>query len=172
MQQDYRALYLAWLATIDSWDVADDSVEPPVPSGLKKLTPPLRHFVEAFHLDEALVNVAAEASRGPPQVSSSNLSQRIAGLPRETCNEWLLRLAQGREPQLSLAFRRYMDTGREIKPNTQKRRTVAELLALAEVEKARLRQQATTKTEARRIRELEALAPKAEDIASFWSGMP
>lgn len=25
LQQDYRALYLAWLAGIDSWEVAEDS---------------------------------------------------------------------------------------------------------------------------------------------------
>ena len=167
LQQDYCALYLAWLAGIESWEVTEDTVEPPVPSDLKKLTPALRHFVEAFHLDEALVNVAAEASLSRPEVSPSNLRQRIAGLPRETCDEWLLRLAQAREPHLSLAFRRYLDAGREIKPTTEKRRTVGELLALAEAEKARLRQQAAAEAEARRVRELEALASRAEDIWIF-----
>ena len=167
LQQDYRALYLAWLAGIISWEVADDEVEPPVPPGLKKLTPPLHHFVEAFHLDEALVKVAAEASAGRAQVSASDLRRRIASLPREACDEWLLRLAQGKEPHLSLAFRRFLDAGRETRPKAQKRRTVGELLALAEAEKARRRRQAAAKAEARRVRELEAMAPKAEEMWTF-----
>ncbi|MDT8306247.1 MAG: hypothetical protein RRC07_09940 [Anaerolineae bacterium] len=167
LQQDYRALYLAWLSAIDSSEVSDDTVEPPVPPGLKKLTPALRRFVEAFHLDEALVNAAAKTSPDRAPASPSNLRQRIAALPRETCDEWLLRLAQGEEPHLSLAFRHYLEPSRAIRQSTQKRRTVGELVTLAEAEKDQLRQQAAAKAEARRIRELEALAPKAEETWTF-----
>jgi hypothetical protein len=44
---------------------------------------------------------------------------------------------------------------------------VGELLALAEVEEERARKQAATEAEKRRIRELEALAPKAEETWTF-----
>jgi hypothetical protein len=167
LQQDYRALYLAWLAGIDSPDVTEDTEEPPVPPGLKELAPALRRFVEAFHLDEALVKVAAIASPdrtpGPP----SNLRQRIAALPRETCDEWLLRLAQGEEPHLSLAFRHYLEPSRATDQRTQRRRTVGELLALARAERDRIHQQAAAEAEARRICELETLAPKSEETWIF-----
>ncbi|MBK9053923.1 MAG: hypothetical protein IPL78_24330 [Chloroflexi bacterium] len=33
----------------------EDEVEPPVPPGLQKLTPALRRFMEAFHVDESQV---------------------------------------------------------------------------------------------------------------------
>jgi len=167
MRQDYRTLYLAWLAGIDSWEVAEETVEPPVPPGLKELTPPLRRLVEAFHLDEALVKAAAEASPGRQQPAPLDLRERIAELPRETCDEWLLRLAQGEEPHLSLSLRRLLEPERNGEPVTRKRRTVGQLLALAGAEQERLRQQAEAEAEARRIRELEALASKAGDTWTF-----
>lgn len=167
LQRDYRALYLAWLAGIDSAAVTEDTEEPPVPPGLKELTPTLRRFVEVFHLDDALVHVAAEASPDRTAGSPSNLRQRIAALPREACDEWLLRLAQGEEPHLSLAFRHYLAPSRATEQSTQKRRTAGELLALARAERDRIRQQAAAEAEARRIRELEALAPKAEETWTF-----
>jgi hypothetical protein len=167
LQQDYRVLYLAWLAGIASPEVSESTVEPPVPPGLKELTAPLRRFVEVFHLDEALVNVAAEASADRSQTPSSDLRQRIAALPREACDEWLLRLAHGGEPHLSLAFRQFLEPSRVITQSAQKRRGVGELLARVEAERDRLRRQAAAEAEARRIRELEALAPRAEETWIF-----
>jgi hypothetical protein len=167
LQQDYRALYLAWLAGTNSPNVTEDTVEPPVPPGLNKLTPSLRRFAEAFHLDQALVNVAAQTSPDGKLASASNLRQRIAALPREMCDEWLLRLAQGEEPHLSLAFRHYLEPSRAPEQSTQKRRTAGELLALARAEGDRIHQRAVAEAEARRIRELETLAPRSEETWIF-----
>jgi hypothetical protein len=123
--------------------------------------------VQAFRLDEALVNAAAEASPGRQQRSPANLPKKIAALSRETCDEWLLRLALGEEPHLSLAFQRFLEPERESEPGAQQRRTVGELLSLAEAEHEQRRQRAAAAAEARRFRELEALAPKAEDTWTF-----
>ena len=73
MQGDYRALYLAWLkamrleATYDDEDEDDpDSLlndhEPPLPAGLKHLTPPLKRFASFFEVDPFLISAASEQS--------------------------------------------------------------------------------------------------------------
>ena len=100
LQQDYRVLYLAWLSALHTWEMTEDMVEPSVPPGLQKLTPPLRRFMEAFHVDKSLVTIAAEASPTQQDVSLSQLRDLIAVLPRNDCDEWLLRLAQGEEAHL------------------------------------------------------------------------
>lgn len=167
LQQDYRVLYLAWLSVLHTWEITEDMVEPPVPPGLQKLTPSLRRFMEAFHVDESLVTIAAKASPARQEISLSQLRQKIAALPRDDCDEWLLRLAQGKQAHLSLLFQRYLLSGQESLPTEIERRTVGELLSQAELEEQRTRKQLAAEAEARRIRELEALAPKAEDTWTF-----
>ena len=167
LQQDYRVLYLAWLSALHTWEIEEEMVEPPVPPGLQELTPPLRRFMEAFHVDESLVSVAAGASLSRRDVSEAELRDKIVALPREVCDEWLLRLAQGKDAHLSLVFQRYLLSGQEMAPMAPGRRTAAELLALAKVEAERVSQRRAAEAEAQRIRELEALAPKAEDTWTF-----
>jgi hypothetical protein len=58
-------------------------------------------------------------------------------------------------------------SGKESLTTEIERRTVGELLALAEVEEERTRKQLAAEAEARRIRELKALATKAEDTWTF-----
>ena len=167
LQQDFRVLYLAWLSALHTWEMTEDIVEPPVPPGLQKLTRPLRHFIEAFHVDESLVTVAAKASPTRQEISSSQLRKKVAALARADCDDWLLRLAQGKEAHLSLLFQRYLLAGQESKSTEIESRTVGELLALAEVEEERVRKELAAKAETRRIRELEALVPKAEETWTF-----
>lgn len=167
LRQDYRVLYLAWLSALHTGEITEDLVEPPVPPGLKKLTPSLRRFIEAFHVDESLVKVAATASPSRKDVTGAELRQHIVALPREACDEWLLRLARGEEAQLSLVFQRYLLSGRETETPTKGQRTIGRLLSLAEVEAEQMRQQKAAEAEAHRIRELETLVPKAEEMWTF-----
>ncbi len=67
LRQDYRVLYLAWLSAFHIGMVEEDEVEPPVPPGLQKLTPALRRFIEAFHVDESLVAAAMPKPAPPPK---------------------------------------------------------------------------------------------------------
>jgi hypothetical protein len=113
---DFRLLYLAWLKAMtfeggvdmDGEDDPDDLAydrEPPVPPGLKKLSPPLQNFVNAFALDTFLVRAAAEASpdpRGDPAVNYRELLGQLAPAERD---EFLIRLAEG-EAGVGLALRK------------------------------------------------------------------
>ena len=167
LRQDYRVLYLAWLSAFHAGMMEEDEVEPPVPPGLQKLTPALRRFMEAFHVDEALVAAAAKASPTAQTPSPTALRQTIAALPREVCDEWLLRLAQGQEANLSLLFQRTLQSGRVAETTAQGKRTVAELERLAEAEYQHAQQKSAAAAEAKRIRELETLASKAEATWTF-----
>jgi hypothetical protein len=157
---DCRALYLAWLKTLEFEELLDSVPEPPVPSGLSKLTPALRSFVEFFEIDEVLVQVAAEASADRASAPDNWLPEALARLPTDERDVFLLRLAQG-EPHLSVALNRRL---REIAPLPKtmmpSQRTVGRLLTKAEEQRERERRRRAAEAEARRIQELEALAKR------------
>ena len=125
---DYRMLYLAWLKVLEVEDLLDSVLEPPVPPGLKALSPPLHTLVDFFGIDETLVQVAAEASGEPQAAPEGWLREALAQLADEERDAFLLRLAQG-EAHLSVALNRRLRalapwSGTEPPP----RRTVGELL--------------------------------------------
>jgi hypothetical protein len=105
VEGDYRLLYLAWLVSMpfsaEGEGVEDDEIterfgfEPPVPPGLKRLTPALHAFASAFQIDPFLIQAAAESSpdlRSPQSVDYRSL---ITHLSRGECDEYLFRLARG-----------------------------------------------------------------------------
>ncbi len=117
---DYRLLYLAWLKAMtleggmdvdgegDPDDLAYDH-EPPVPPGLKKLSPSLQNFVGTFALDTFLVQAAAEASpelRGDRAINYRDLLGQLAPHERDG---FLIRLAEG-EPGIGFALRKRLST--------------------------------------------------------------
>jgi hypothetical protein len=160
LRADHRALYLAWLKTLQVEDILDSVSEPPVPPALGTLTPALRSFVEFFEIDEMLVQAAAEVSGDWESAPTGWQREALARLPAEERDAFLLRLAQG-EPHLSLALNRRL---REIVPlpktTPQPRRTVGQLLAEAEERRQREVRRRAEEAEARRVRELEALAKR------------
>jgi hypothetical protein len=166
LRGDYRALYLAWLKTLELEDALDSDLEPPVPAGLKTLTPALRRFVELFEIDEGLIEAASQASE-TPSAASDTLAQAttwaaIAALPRDECDAFLLRLAQG-ERHLGLALKARL---RELVPELETqaaqapRRTVGWLLGEAARQDELARRRRIEEAERRRIKELEALAKR------------
>lgn len=132
LRGDYRALYLAWLKTLEVDDLLDSVPEPPVPPGLRALSPALRTFVEFFEIDETLVQVAAKASSNRKVAPDGWLRWALSQLSGEERDAFLLRLAQG-EPHLSVELHRRL---REVAPLSKHdlppRRTVAQLLREAE----------------------------------------
>lgn len=62
LRGDLRALYLGWLARVCSCELDDDEPEPPVPPGLRALTPAQEALVEFLVIDPDLLAVAVEAS--------------------------------------------------------------------------------------------------------------
>ncbi|MCB0164442.1 MAG: hypothetical protein KDI79_09460 [Anaerolineae bacterium] len=162
LQADYRLLYLAWLNAITlEPEVLDTVEEPPVPPGLRRLSTGLQAFIERFDLDEHLVAAAAEASGSPDTISEAQLRQAINRLSPQDQAAWLLRLAQGQEPQLAVAFNRELLT-RLDRPQAAPpaRRTIGELLAAAErIEKAVSAQRAA-EAQAQHLKKMEALAAR------------
>jgi hypothetical protein len=138
LRGDYRVLYLAWLKVLDVEEVLDSVTEPPVPPGLKELSPALRDFVTFFDVDEDLVEVAAQESGQSETASEDDLRRAIALLSDDEREAFLLRLARG-EPQLSIIFKRRLDQllGSPRRPGVGPRRTVGQLLAAAEEERER-----------------------------------
>jgi hypothetical protein len=165
LQQDYRLLYLAWLNGLAAEDVDEDALEPPVPPGLRTLTPALEAFVELFGVDEDLIQVAAEQGGKLKPVSEDGLRRGISQLSPEERDTFLLRLAQG-EPLLSLALNRRLSALINHTPRRDDvtRRTAKQLLASAEELQERRLREHVAKAEAKRIAELEALAHRGDDV--------
>ncbi len=142
MRGDYRALYLAWLASfgLDGWDEEDfednDRLEPVVPPGLSKLSGPLRELASFLRVDDKLIEAAAAASAGEPlaEVSRDEMVRWIKKLPVSDKDAYLIRfLAEEGDlllrAEMSKRFREanLPKGGRSI-PDT-KRRTVGQLVA-------------------------------------------
>ena len=159
LRGDYRALYLAWLKTLEMEDLLDSVTEPPVPAGLKAcfactLSPALRTFVDFFEIDELLIRLAAEASSDREAASAGWLRGAMALLPEGERDGFLLRLAQG-EAHLSVELnRRLRQVAPLPEPELRPQRTVGQLLREAEELRERERRQRAEEAETRRVREL------------------
>jgi hypothetical protein len=116
LQNDYRALYLAWLKTMllesGYYDEDEDdpenffsNPEPPVPAGLKQLTPSLQALLDFFEIDPFLVSAAAELSPNLSSVQQADFSPLISRLTRPECDEFLLKIVNG-EPGAVVALRK------------------------------------------------------------------
>jgi hypothetical protein len=165
LQQDYRLLYLAWLKglTLES-DVDEEALEPPVPPGLRTLSPALESFIELFDLDEDLLHVAAELSGAMEGgISDGDLRRAIAQLPEEERDVFLLRLARG-ETHLSLALQRRLGVlSRVPQGETDERRSVGALFAAVEDLRDRRRRLREAAAEAQRVVALNALAEREDE---------
>jgi hypothetical protein len=174
LEGDYRLLYLAWLKAITFYGVAnDDEVYedddpdspthdhvPPVPPGLKKLSPPLQNFVQIFEIDPFLVQAAAEASPDPKKALAVNYGDLVTRLPRGECDDFLTCLAEG-DPGVGLALRKRLSAFlpqerlQHIKP-----RTIQQLIYRSEqLEKAEKQRRAEA-TRQKHIVEMKALAAR------------
>ena len=59
---DDRCLYLGWLLCVQSEELDEDDIEPPVPPGLRSLSRSLEEFVDFMDLNVDLLEVAASQS--------------------------------------------------------------------------------------------------------------
>jgi len=118
MEGDYRALYLLWAKFAEEETEDDDEEEdpdekdkllvtPPVPPNLKKLSAPLKAFIEFFEIDESIVSEAQAASveRAKEEVDYKKLLQQ---LPDKERIEWLERVING-EPRLGLLLKKRLE---------------------------------------------------------------
>jgi hypothetical protein len=172
LQGDYRLLYLAWLKEMtfsgepvdeqeDDTDSPGDDLEPPVPPGLKKLSPALQNFVRAFDLDPFLVQAAAEVSPDMRNPLSLDYREWVARLPRPECDAFLTRLAEG-DPAVGMALRKrlgeFLPKDQSLKPGgtrplgklLKRARQLKEMEKKRQAEEARLKHIAAMKALAKR----------------------
>lgn len=132
LRRDHRVLYLAWLKAITlEYDVDETAAEPPVPPGLQELSPALASFVEYFDVPRDVLAHAATHSPAleSPALDDAVLRRRIATLPLEEKEAFLLRLAKD-EARLTLALHQRLGLLPAVNlTDAGSRRTVGELLS-------------------------------------------
>ena len=171
LQGDYRALYLAWLKAMslesgyydedenDSENFISDP-EPPVPVGLKQLTPSLQALVDFFEIDPFLVFAAAELSPSLSPAQPADFSPLISRQTRPECDEVLLKIVNG-DPGAVAALRKRLlsfekpQTGPQTKP-----RTFGELLKIAEKLRKAAAKRQTEEKRKKNIAEMQELAKR------------
>jgi hypothetical protein len=173
---DYRLLYLAWLNAMMVYGVPDDDEyeeddpdlpaydrEPPVPPGLKKLSPALQSFVHIFEIDPFLVQAAAEASPDPKKELAVDYYSLVKQLTRAECDEFLIRLAEG-EAGVGLALRKRLAAflPQPERSQSAQPRTIQQLLQRAEqLNKAEKKRQVEAARQ-KHIAEMRVLAGREE----------
>ena len=140
---DLRLLYLAWLLSVESGELADDDAEPPIPPGMAALNAPLRSLADFLRLDEDLIAVAAKASeeRKDSSPSPQELKRWVAVLPARERDALLIRLVLGDDVHLRAELLRRSHGESTDGPHLREPRTVAELrdaAAARRVERERL----------------------------------
>jgi len=166
LRGDLRALYLAWLLSIQYDEVDPDDVEPAVPPGLENLPVSLRTMAALLRIDEHLIAAAAEGSE-PEEPDPPGLAEWIARLPVDEKDTLLHRVACGEHVRVEVAlargFRDEARTGRSDVKRT--RRTVGELLTRAgAILEAWEEEQARRAAEARRQREAASAAAREKHL--------
>jgi hypothetical protein len=108
LRGDTRPLYLGWLARIDNRELSDDDCEPPLPDGLKTLTPAQNALAEFLMLDPDWLAAAAETS-SPPAAETED---------EDRFGPWLLELT---EDEMQAALRMLLE-GRSLEAERTLRR--------------------------------------------------
>ncbi|TLD41015.1 MAG: hypothetical protein JETT_2703 [Candidatus Jettenia ecosi] len=171
IQGDFRMLYLAWLKAAENAlgleDVDEDILEPPVPTGLNKLSSALKSLVRFFGIDEVMLAVAAQRSEDRKQ-DSLQLEEWVEKLPTKEQHEFLIRLSRG-EPNLSVLLnRRLHELANKVQSFKESidsgQRTIAELIRAAEEWRDRKQKEKQRKVELARKRRLEELGGKENEI--------
>lgn len=159
---DLRSLYLGWLLCAQRGDLDDDEIEPPVPAGLAQLSASLESLVEFLRIETDLVAAAAAASAPLVQLEpkAAEVTEWLARLPLAERDALLARLIAGNDGALANELAQRVRRERGGDPGKGElvviRRTVAELLAVAEQasgERRRIAAEKAAKEKARRERD-------------------
>jgi len=103
LNEDFRSLYLAWLAAAQFYQSEDDDIEPPIPRNLKNLSPCQEALISFFELSSDLFKSAAELS---PAVESLNSDlELVQKLPEDEKTEFLSALLKN-EPDLKIKLQK------------------------------------------------------------------
>jgi hypothetical protein len=174
LRGDTRVLYLAWLKSLMPEDAEDAMEEPPVPAGLRDLSPRLEAFLELFEVDRHLLEIASQASEGIPEfaegpgtlpafgLTEAEVRAALEELPRYEADAFLLRIVWG-EPLADVALlRRLREVAGKVAAVPSPRRTTAQLLAAAGEARVRSQGRKAQAAQAKHIAELEELVAREE----------
>lgn len=163
---DYRCLYLAWLHI--SVNENKNKLEPPVPLGLNKLNSALQSFIDLLNINEDLLSSAIKNSKNQVSEKEPDISELIKKLPEEEKFSFLLRLANGESLLNQKLLKRLKDFTQKDKTenNSEKLRTISEILNEAEKSKA-LREKEEKK--AQEGLRLEKLAKLEKNENKLWN---
>ena len=162
LRSDFRCLYLGWLHSVECHEFSEDTLEPPVPAGLRELSAPLDSLIEFLGIDEDLVEVAATASAplkaGP---SRKELATWVRGLPANDKDDLLVGfLSESSERcRLELLQRFQRENAVAASHGAIERRKVKDLLTAARVRADERARQLSAK------RAADAARKKAKDEA-------
>ncbi len=184
---DLRPLYLAWLSAYGGWESDEDAfggededeLEPPVPAGLGSLSAAQRALADFLRLDSDLLQVAAEASLGLPEVKDDAraLAAYIGKLPVSDKDRLLTLVAEGQAARARTELLRGLRGNPGEQRFSQPRRTIAELLDTAAARRLHHEQHAAAMAAARQaLREQERAAARqrhldelAQDPETAWA---
>lgn len=164
LQNDFRAAYLAWLASAQFGEVDEDTEEPPLPPGLQNLSPALHALAEFLWLDRDLLLAAAAASPALSSYDDTGLAEWLASLDIKRKDQLLQQLLT--EPRTATRLSaQLLNEFRQIKPEkqagSQTPRTFGELMdARSHMRAARLAQERKQAERERARRAAEAAAAK------------
>ena len=160
---DLRLLHLAWLLCVQEREVPDEEVEPPVPSGLGKLTGSLKAVAEFLRIDPDLLAVAQGAATAA--APTGDMAAWVASLPATEKDAALLTLLQGDDPHLRAGLLRRFRGSTPAQPGN---RTAGELREAAEARwKDRVRAEEERKRRAAEERERDRAAKRARRLATL-----
>jgi hypothetical protein len=171
LQGDYRVLYLAWLQAMsletdqyeedeDDPDNSFNDPEPPLPAGLKQLTPSLEAFADFFEINPSLISAASQLSRDLTPLQQTDFAPLISRLTRQECDEFLSKIASA-EPGAVTALRKKLFSFEKSTPKVETHpRSFGELLETAEkLSRAAARRQAEEERK-RHVAEMQELAKR------------
>lgn len=130
---DLRALYLAWLACVQCGELEDTVVEPPVPAGLRDLSPALATLAEFLRLERGLLAAASAVSPAPAPLRDADVTAWVRKLAVKDKDTLLARLMTS-DPALLRAelVRRFREAHPDAPAPMTSARTVGALLTSAE----------------------------------------
>lgn len=186
LRGDLRPLYLGWMALLCGEELDDDVLEPPVPPGLRQLTPAQAALAEFLMLDPDLLSVAAQASADlaePDGADGADDDQALSGwidqLPVAQLRHAarMLLSGAGRDAERALrisfiAWQKEWSAWDDASPGTAApRRTVAQIEAGREAaervrreQERRAREEQEQRLRAARDKQLAAVAARADAI--------
>lgn len=162
---DLRPLYLAHLAVAcDSNNDPEETPEPPVPAGLKNLTPAQEAFAEFYGLSDTLLAAAAKESLPLTTEAKSkpDYATWLKSQPEKLKQVWLEAIMENLAPAVRAEMLAKFRAESEVRawPTTNSNRTIAQLMELSQD----IAKEEEQKAAARATRQKEArLAAMAQD---------